>query len=72
MMGVPISIALSKPVITPEENVFLLQLGAIVRANDPMALENLSRIFGNKITYFANKFDMLNCRISCQRKFHII
>jgi UDPglucose 6-dehydrogenase len=43
----------------------LLQRGAIVRANDPMALENLSKVFGNKITYFANKFDCLSNADCC-------
>lgn len=35
----------------------LLQEGAVVRAHDPEAMENVKRIFGDKIKYFENPYE---------------
>jgi UDPglucose 6-dehydrogenase len=43
----------------------LVQREAIVRANDPMALKNLRKIFGDKITYAKNRFDCLSNADCC-------
>jgi UDPglucose 6-dehydrogenase len=37
----------------------LIKQQAIVKANDPMALENLKKIFGDRITYAESKFECL-------------
>jgi mannose-6-phosphate isomerase-like protein (cupin superfamily) len=37
----------------------LIEHQAIVRATDPLALENLKKIFGDKIVYTSDKFDCL-------------
>jgi UDPglucose 6-dehydrogenase len=38
----------------------LIKHQAIIKANDPMALENLEKIFGDKITYVKSKLDCLS------------
>ncbi len=43
----------------------LVQHGAKVRANDPMALENLKKIFGDEIIYAKNKFECLTNADCC-------
>ena len=35
----------------------LLKEGAVIRAHDPEAMENVKKIFGNKIQYFDNPYD---------------
>ncbi|MBA2859852.1 UDP-glucose/GDP-mannose dehydrogenase family protein [Methanococcus maripaludis] len=35
----------------------LLEKGAKIAVSDPQALENISKIFGNKINYFVNEYD---------------
>jgi len=35
----------------------LLEAGAIVRAHDPEAMDNVKKIFGNKIEYFENPYE---------------
>jgi len=38
----------------------LLELGAEVRAHDPEAIREATRIFGDRITYSNNQYDILN------------
>jgi UDPglucose 6-dehydrogenase len=38
----------------------LLELGAEVRAHDPEAIKEAKKIFGNKITYSSNQYEILN------------
>lgn len=38
----------------------LLNEGATVHVHDPEAIENVRRIFGDKISYFENQYDVLN------------
>ena len=43
----------------------LIEHQALVRATDPLALENLKKIFDDKITYTKNKFDCLSNADCC-------
>jgi UDPglucose 6-dehydrogenase len=38
----------------------LLNEGAVVHVHDPEAIENIRKIYGNKIQYFENQYDVLN------------
>lgn len=38
----------------------LLNEGAVVQVHDPEAIENIRKIFGDKIQYFNNQYDVLN------------